>query len=68
MDRLTKIRIYCETELQRLDIAVLLARDKYQQTLNAFDLADYHNACRKKEICSVVFQQIVDIIQYCSDT
>lgn len=67
MDRLIKIKIFCECEVQRVTIAAVAARDTYLQSLSVFDLAAYHAAQTRYEIERQVLNDVLDIINNCSD-
>ena len=67
MDRLTKIRVFAECELQRVAIAEAAARETYLQSLSVYDLALYHAAQTRKKIESQVLDDVLKIINHCSD-
>lgn len=67
MDKFTKLKVFCECEIQRVRISCLAARETYLQSLSVYDLARYHAAQTREQIEIQVLNDVLDILNHCSD-
>lgn len=64
MDIESKLKMYCECEIQRARIASGLAFDRYIQTRSALDLADLSQASQVQAITERICNSVLDLMKY----